>query len=116
MNNRRVGTVERPHRPAVSVGTNEGELPVWELLVALLLLAPTPPSVPSHAPEPLWQALKQVALELEVVGPHERWANDFRSELGYVRRHWRELAQAPPLADCSRLPSAELATFCCRLN
>jgi hypothetical protein len=89
---------------------------VWELLVVALLLWPTAPDVPHRAPEPLWQALKQVALVTEVVGPHERWANDFRAELSYVRRHFRELQDAPPLEDCGRLPPLEVTTAYCRLN
>lgn len=89
---------------------------MWETLVVLLILWPTAPPVPTRAPEPLWDALKRVALTLEVVGPNERWANNFEQELAYVRRHWRDLENAPSLADCSRLPPAELAMAYCRLN
>ena len=38
------------------------------------------------------------------------------SEFAYVWRHRRELRDAPPLEDCSRLPSLELATTNCCLN
>jgi hypothetical protein len=89
---------------------------VSDLVVALLLLWPTTPPVPQQVPEPLWQALKRVALATEVVGPHERWANDFHSELLYVRRHWRELAEAPALDDSRRLPPPDLVLSSCRLN
>lgn len=89
---------------------------MWDCVAVLLLLSPTTPPVSSRAPEPLWAALKRVAQATEVVGPHERWATDFRSELAYCRRHYRELDEAPPLQDCLRLPSAEMAVGYCRLN
>jgi hypothetical protein len=79
---------------------------MWDLLTALLIVSPVEMPVPHRAPGPAWQALKRVALQLEVVGPHERWIDDYRSEVGYVRRHWRELLAAPPLADSLSLPSA----------
>ena len=85
---------------------------MWDTVILLLLLAPIAPPVPHRAPEPLWQALKRAGLQLEVVGPHERWIDDFRSEVDYVRRHWHELAFAPPLSDCDRLPPLYLAREC----
>lgn len=77
---------------------------MYNLLIGIMLLSPTEPPVPSQVPEALWQALKQVALKTEIVGPHERWGSDFRAELRYVRYHLRELADAPPLADSDFLP------------
>ena len=82
---------------------------MWDLLTALLILSPITPPVPHKAPAPAWQALKRVALRLEVVGPGELWIDDYRSEVGYVRTHWRELADAPPLADAYWLPPAAVA-------
>jgi hypothetical protein len=89
---------------------------MWDLLIVVLVLSPVDPSVPHRVPEPLWQALKRVALAMEVVGPHERWIEDFRSELGYVRRHSRELAGAPPLDDCLWMPPACVIRECRTLN
>jgi hypothetical protein len=57
-----------------------------------------------------------VALRLEVVGPHERWVDDFHSELCYVRRHWRALTSAPPLCDGDRLPPLPIIKQCRDFN
>jgi hypothetical protein len=78
---------------------------MWEAYTLLLLLSPIDLPTPHRAAEPRWLALKRIALQLEVVGPHERWVTDYRSEVRYVRRHLWELADAPPLADCWWLPS-----------
>jgi hypothetical protein len=64
----------------------------------------------------MWQSLKEIALRTELVGPHERWITDFRSELAYVRRHGRELANAPPISDALWLPSPAVAQECRRFN
>jgi len=75
------------------------------LLTLVLIFSPVIPSVPHTAPPAAWAALKDAALRLEVVGPHERWIDDYRSELGYVRRHCRELREAPPLSDAQLFPN-----------
>jgi hypothetical protein len=54
----------------------------------------------------MWQALKQTAWDLELTGPRCPWIADFRSEVRWVRKHWRESACCPPLSDCRRLPPA----------
>src|SRR6202030_1683077 len=77
-----------------------------------LFLPRLPPPVPQHVPPAMWEPLKRIALRLEIVGAHERWIDDYRSELGYVRRHWRELAQAPTLLDCQFLPDALVVKEC----
>jgi hypothetical protein len=64
----------------------------------------------------MWQSLKGIALKTELVGPHERWIADFRSELAYVRRHGRELASAPPISDALWLPPSAVAQECRRFN
>ncbi|HLN29149.1 MAG TPA: hypothetical protein VK395_15475 [Gemmataceae bacterium] len=79
---------------------------MWDLLTLLLILSPVSPTVPHHASPPMWQSLKRVALLLEVVGPEERWIDDYQSELNYVRRHLRELTSAPALDDCLIFPSS----------
>jgi len=89
---------------------------MWDVITALLVLSPVVPPVPQHAPQTLWRPLKSLALHLEIVGPHERWIDDYRSELGYVRRHWRELAEAPPLSDCQFLPDAIIVKECRNFN
>ena len=85
---------------------------MWDALTLLLILSPVAPPVPHRAPEPLWRSLKRVALALEVVGPHERWIDDYRSEVAYVRLHWRELADAPGLADADWLPPPSVTRDC----
>jgi hypothetical protein len=85
---------------------------MWDVGILVLLLSPVAPPVPHQAPPPAWDALKRVALQLEVVGPHERWIDDFRSEVDYCRRHFQELVYAPPLSDCERLPPLYLAREC----
>jgi hypothetical protein len=89
---------------------------MWDLLTVLFIVSPVAPPVPHHAPDALWKPLKKIALSLEVVGEHERWIDDYRSELGYVRRHWRELAEAPALADCQNLPQPAIVKECRNLN
>lgn len=89
---------------------------MWDYLVVLYVLSPIePPVSPQAAPE-VWQALKDISLQLELVGPHENWASDFRSELRYVRHYARTLYDAPPLADCDWLPPVWYAADCCRFN
>ena len=85
---------------------------MWDLLAFLLVLSPVQLPVPHHASEDMWKPLKKLALALQVVGPHERWIEDYRSELGYVRRHWRELKNAPPLDDCQVLPAPPVIKEC----
>jgi len=87
-----------------------------ELYTLLLILSPWPVPVSQRAPEPVWQSLKQIAFRSELVGPHERWITDFRSELSYVRRHGRELLDSPPISDCTWLPPYAVAQDCRRFN
>jgi hypothetical protein len=89
---------------------------VWDYLIVLYVLSPIEPPVSSQAAPEAWQALKDVSLTMEIVGPHENWASDFRSELRYVRHYARTLQDAPPLADCDWLPPAWLAADFCRFN
>ena len=89
---------------------------MWYWYVAFLILCPTDPQVSSQAPPQAWQALKEISLDLEIVGPHENWASDFRSELRYVRHYWRLLQNAPRLADCQALPANSFACDQCRFN
>ncbi len=89
---------------------------MWHALIISLILCPSDPPVPQQAPPQAWQALKEIALALEIVGPHENWATDFSAELRYVRRHYRSLRFAPPLADCSWLPSPNLSRDVCCFN
>jgi hypothetical protein len=81
---------------------------MWDLVTVILVVSPILPPVPHRAPDTMWRPLKKLALQLEIVGPHERWIEDYRSELGYVRRHWQELAHAPALADAQRFPDPQV--------
>ncbi len=89
---------------------------MWDYLIVLYVLSPIEPPVASQAQPEMWQALKDVSLTMEIVGPHENWASDFRSELRYVRHYARTLQTAPPLADSDWLPPAWLAAEYCRFN
>lgn len=84
-----------------------------DFLVAVTLLT-TPPDVPEplpaaeHWPE-LQAALVSLALEWEILDPREtRYVfarlEDFEENLNLVRRRYRELMDAPRLAEASRLP------------
>lgn len=87
---------------------------MWKVLVYVLIFWPTEPDVSSEMPPEAWAALKQAAQELEVVGPHESWNGNFAQELLYVRNHVHELAGAPHLIDCQRLPTnQQAAEYCC---
>ncbi len=74
------------------------------IIVFFLLLSPVELPAPHHASPACWQALKWIAERWEITGPHERWIDDFQSEVRYVRRHLRELRDAPSLAECAWLP------------
>jgi len=89
---------------------------VWHAFIIGLVLWPTDPQVSSKMPPEAWQALKDVASALEIVGPHENWAADFNSELRYVRRHYRILQNAPPLADSYWLPCPNVSRELCCFN
>ena len=89
---------------------------MWDIVVLALLSLPIEVPVPRNVPEPVWDTLKRVSLAIEIVGPHERWRSDFQAEFSYVHTHWRELAEAPPLADSYRFPPAYVAAEYCRFN
>ncbi len=87
---------------------------MWDNLVLLLIISPVDPAVPAHASPEAWRALKEVSRALEVVGPHESWGNDFSLELAYVRTHFRDTRDAPPLAHAGLFPGhARAAEMCC---
>ena len=87
---------------------------MFDYVVFVLLLSPVELPVPQRVPEPLWDALKNVSLRLEIVGPHERWRSDYRIEVRYVREYLRALVDAPPWIDVLRLPPASIASeHCC---
>ena len=89
---------------------------MWYLYVSALILCPVEPDVSSQQSPEIWEALKEISVSLELVGPHENWASDFRSELRYVRHYWRTLQDAPRLADCNVLPAAWMVQDLCRVN
>jgi hypothetical protein len=89
---------------------------MWDYLVLFMIVSPIEPSVSPQAPPEAWQALKTISFHLEIVGPHENWASDFRSELRYVRHYARLLREAPPLMDCELLPPTWIAAEFCRFN
>jgi len=84
--------------------------------VLILLLSPVEIPVAGDASPTQWQALKEAAYELQIVGPHETWRNNFRVEVQYVRDHTRELADAPALADADYLPAFHVLASGCDFN
>jgi hypothetical protein len=96
--------------------TEMGQSALYDIIAAILLLSPVEVPTPKKVPEPLWNAAKRLALCIEIVGPHERWRDDFQAEMRYVRRHWRELndVNTPSWYDCHRFPPASVAAdHCC---
>jgi hypothetical protein len=89
---------------------------MWKLLVCLWVLLPLEPSVGREAPPEAWQALKDVAEAIEVVGPHEHWHDDFGCELAYVRSRWQDVWDAPRVAEGLRFPHPKVASGCLDLN
>jgi len=81
----------------------------WYAWVIVLVVSPAEVPVEGEQPEAAWKALKQFALDAELVGPHERWAPSFHEEVGYVRRYWRLLPGAPRIDDRERFPSQAAA-------
>lgn len=81
---------------------------LYDLMTVLLILMPLQPPLPAHVGSGAWASLKRITLAAEVVGPHERWIDDYRSEVRYVRYRWRETQSMPPLCDADRLPSLEI--------
>jgi hypothetical protein len=93
-------------------------LPLDYVLAVAVLTAPPgagerPPEADAFAP--LRYTLQAVALSRELLDPREldqvlARPEDFGADLALVRRRHRDLADAPPLADCLRFPDRRLAT------
>ncbi len=77
-----------------------------DLLTIALLLSPIDLPVPHTASRQQWASLKRVALAAEVVGPSEKWAADYRTELAYCRTYYRNLRGTPPICESLRFPEA----------
>lgn len=89
-------------------------MPLW--VVLFLLLFPMQVGVSHKASKPYWDALKTIALKLEVVGPQEHWIDDFNSELHYVQRHLWRLVDAPMLGYAQFLPPSDYSrNYTCHL-
>jgi len=87
---------------------------VWDYVILGLVLWPCDVSLPFAATPEAWQALKTLSQDLDLVGPHERWASNLQSELNWVRYHSRALLDAPVLAEGSWLPPySQAAEICC---
>src|ERR1700704_568516 len=89
----------------------------FEFVLALgLLTAPADtadtPSVASPACDRLRPVLQTLAVQMEILDPREvRYilarAEDFQSDLNLLRRRYRDLIDAPPVADSLRFPERE---------
>ncbi|WP_148087594.1 hypothetical protein [Gemmata obscuriglobus] len=93
-------------------------------LAAMLLSAPvgTPEQTPS---EERWvsvrNAIHQTAIKWEIMDPREEryllgTRDDFLSDLDLLRKRYADLADAPPLADCHRLPDRRTVNELIRFN
>ncbi len=87
----------------------------YALAVALLTAPPDPAERPALLPEfnTLRPTLQALAVSWELLDPREcRYiftrAEDLASDLKLIRRRWQDLADAPPLYDCMRLPDRAL--------
>jgi hypothetical protein len=94
------------------------------LLAVALLTAPvgTPEQTP---PEDRWLAVRdaihKIAVEWEIMDPFETQfvlttREDFEVDLNLLRRRHAELADAPRLADCRRLPDRRTADELIKFN
>lgn len=96
-----------------------------ELVLAAMLLT-TPPGVPEPAPAgDRWTAVRDalhaVAVDWEILDPREtRYVltrpEDFSADLNMLRRRYRELADAPRLADSYRFPDRGTVNELVRFN
>lgn len=94
------------------------------VLAATLLAAPvgTPEQTP---PEERWTAVRdaihQTAIRWEIMDPREERyllaaREDFQSDLNLLRKRCADLADAPKLADCHRLPDRRTVNELIRFN
>lgn len=95
-------------------------VPLDHVLALALLIAPAECEEAFRAPEhaSVWRSVRAAALSLELLDPRElpyllARSGDYEADLRLLRRRFAELRDAPPLADVSRFPHAELA--CCVL-
>jgi hypothetical protein len=80
-----------------------------QLMVWLLIVCPVEMPVPHAAGPAWWTALKQASEALELEPAKGRWIDNWHSEVGWVRKYYRELGDAPPLSDALFLPPREEA-------
>lgn len=94
------------------------------ILAAALLTAPvgTPEQIPS---EEQWtvvrDAIHKTAVDWEIMDPREtRYVlatrEDFELDLNLLRKRYSELADAPRLSDCQRLPDRQIVNELIRFN
>jgi hypothetical protein len=94
------------------------------ILAAALLTAPvgTPELVPAEEQWPvLRDAIHKTAVEWEIMDPREtRYVlatrEDFELDLNLLRKRYSELADAPRLSDCQRLPDRQIVNELIRFN
>jgi hypothetical protein len=94
------------------------------VFAAALLSAPvgTPEPVPPEARWPsVRAAVHQIAVRWEIMDPREERylmaaRDDFEADLNLLRRRYADLADAPALADCHRLPDRATVNDLLRFN
>lgn len=79
---------------------------IMRLFIVLLLLAPFRVPLPRHAPEPLWKALRELAIAAEIWSPTGNWdRHNFVGEVGWTTNALRECRDCPSLSESLYLPS-----------
>jgi hypothetical protein len=94
------------------------------LLAAALLTAPvgTPEQVPTEGRWPVVRdAVHKTAIEWELMDPREtRYVmatrDDFEPDLNLLRKRYADLADAPKLAECQRLPDRRTVSELLKFN
>jgi hypothetical protein len=96
-----------------------------DLLFAVMLLS-APIGTPERPPTPdrwpaVQAALHQTAVDWEILDPREtRYVlaklEDFQEDLDFLRKRKAELAEAPNLIDCYRLPDRQVINDAIRFN
>jgi hypothetical protein len=96
-----------------------------DLMLAVLLLS-APHGVKEVPPMPerwpgLRDALHQTAVDWEILDPREKRnvlvkLEDFQEDLDFLRKRRAELAEAPHLTDCHRMPDRRTINECIQFN
>lgn len=96
-----------------------------DLLLAAMLLSAPIGSTEIPPPAERWPAIReslhQVAVDWEILDPREKRyvldkLEDFQEDLDFLRKRRADLAEAPRLSDCERLPDRNTINECICFN